>query len=100
MNRTDIIMLFVFLVVFVIVPAVLIQLGSRRSHAGHANLQECPSCGADNYKGKQRCYCCGYELIYIRSAESSEPLLRRVKRADESRMRSRIAPQTPQPVER
>jgi hypothetical protein len=99
MNRTDMIMLFLFVVVFVLVPAILIQLGSRRSHASRANLQECPACGAENYKGKQRCYCCGYELIYVRSTESSEPLLQRVKRADADRMGARIAAQSPQTVE-
>jgi hypothetical protein len=99
MNLTDIVMLLVFLAVFVVVPAVFIQLGSRRKHAHHANLQECPLCGAENYKAKARCYCCGYDLVVGRAEGASDALLQRVKRADENRMRPPIAAQSPQTVE-
>jgi ribosomal protein L37E len=98
-NLTDMVMLFVFLVVFVIVPAIFIQLGSRRKHTHHSDLQECPSCGAENYKVKARCYCCGYDLVAIRSGGPSDALLQRVKRMDESRVRPPLAVETPQPVE-
>ncbi len=100
MNLTDIVMLLLFLAVFVVVPTVLIQLGSRRKHASHSGLLQCPSCGADNYKVKARCYCCGYDLVAGRSEAAGEALLQRVKRVDENRTRSPIAEQSPQAVEK
>lgn len=96
MNLTDVVMLLLFIVVFVVAPAVLIQLGSRRKHANHSNLQECPSCGAENHKAKERCYCCGYDLAARRSEGTSEALLQRVKQADEKRMKSRIKAESSQ----
>ena|ERR1039457_4267136 len=99
MNLTDVVMLVLFLAVFVVVPAVFIQLGSRRKHASHSSLLQCPSCGAENYKGKASCYCCGYELVAGRSDGTNDALLQRVKRADEKRTRSPITTQSPQPVE-
>jgi ribosomal protein L37E len=98
-NLTDFVMLFLFLVVFVAVPALFIQLGSRRKHASHSSLLQCPSCGAENYKTKERCYCCGYDLAVARSGGTSDALLQRVKQADEKRVRSQIAAQSPQAVE-
>jgi ribosomal protein L37E len=98
-NPTNIVMLLLFLVVFVVVPTIFIQLGSRRKHANHLNLQECPSCGAENHMTKDRCYCCGYDLAAGRSAGTSEAILDRVKRADESRPRPKLAAQSPQAVE-
>lgn len=99
MNLTEIVILLLFLAVFVVVPAVFIQVGRRRKDASHVSLLQCPSCGAENYKTKERCYCCGYDLAAGRSAGTSEALLQRVKRADENRMKSRIAAQTPRTVE-
>jgi ribosomal protein L37E len=98
MNLTDMVMLLVFLVVFVIVPAVFIQLGSRRKHASHASLLQCPSCGAENYKTKHHCYCCGYDLSASQPEIASEAVLQRVKRADESRAKSPTAAPSPQTV--
>jgi len=99
MNLTDIVMLLVFLAVFVVVPAVFIQWGSRRKNTHRLNLQECPSCGAENYKAKARCFCCGYDLVAGRSEGSRDALLQRVKRADESRTRPPIPAPSPQAVE-
>jgi ribosomal protein L37E len=99
MNLTEIVMLLVFLAAFVVVPAIFIQLGSRRKHASHSGLLQCPSCGAENYKVKERCYCCGYDLAVSREERHGEPVLQRVKRADESRLRSPVATPSPRVVE-
>ncbi len=95
MNRTDAVMLVVFLVTFVIVPSAFFLMGSRRKHTDQPNLWECPSCGAGNYPGKQRCFCCGYDL----AAGPGEAILQRVKRADENRTKSRTPTKSPQTVD-
>jgi ribosomal protein L37E len=98
-NRTDAVMLLVFLVTFVIVPSAFFLMGRRRKHADEPNLQECPSCGAENYLTKERCFCCGYDLAAGRSAGPGEAILQRVKQADESRTKSRAATKSPQTVD-
>ena len=87
MNLTDVVMVFLFVTAFVIIPAIFIRVGSRRKHVSHMNFQECPSCGADNYRGRERCYCCGYDLVGGRSAAPGEAVLERVRHADESRVK-------------
>lgn len=88
-------MLLVFLVTFVIVPAAFFFMGTRRKDIDEPNLQECPSCGAENHQAKERCYCCGYHL----AAAPGEAILQRVKQADESRTKSRAATKSPQIVD-
>jgi len=94
MSQIDIAMAVLFLIAFVIVPAVFIQLGSRRKHISRANIQECPSCGADNYQGRDRCYCCGYDL----TNRPGEQLLDRVRRADENRLKPKMPAETSQAI--
>jgi predicted amidophosphoribosyltransferase len=91
-------MLFLFVMAFVIVPAIFIRVGSRHKQMSHTNFQECPSCGADNYRGRERCYCCGYDLAESGSAAPVEGVLERVRKADENRAKRQQPARAPQAV--
>ncbi|HVM62803.1 MAG TPA: zinc finger Ran-binding domain-containing protein [Verrucomicrobiae bacterium] len=99
MSYTDVVMLCLFVGAFVIVPAIFVQMGLRRRHATHPSFQECPTCGADNYPGRERCYCCGYDLIHGRLAAPGEAVIERVKQADASRPKPQAPAQTRRIVE-
>lgn len=93
-------MLAVFLTIFGIVPIVFILLfGRHRSHNSNVSLQECPHCGAENQKAKERCYCCGYSFVPPQPYDTNAELIRRVKLADDTRMRREAETRASRPVE-
>jgi ribosomal protein L37E len=85
-------MLVLFLVVFVAVPMIVIQFGSRRSD-GMSHIQVCPACGAHNYKTKQHCYCCGFGFNARQPDETESIVIQRAKQADEGKKRGSVATQ-------
>jgi hypothetical protein len=93
MNLSEIVMLLLFLAVFVVVPVVLALIGSRHRSI-NASLPECPHCGAQNYKTKEHCYCCGFGVIFPQSNGADAVLIQRVKQADEIKMRRGVGTQT------
>jgi hypothetical protein len=99
MTLTEFGMLLLFLMVFCIVPMIFIQCGFRSKPGAKANLQECPKCGAQNYKVNTHCYCCGYGFIPAQPEGIDATLIQRVKQADESRKSSRAKARTPQSAE-
>src|SRR5689334_16897048 len=82
MTLAELFMLLLALTVFVIVPMIFIQQGSRRKPLAQAALQECPNCGAQNRRGTQRCYCCGSGLIPLPSRETDPAVIQQVRQAD------------------
>jgi ribosomal protein L37E len=82
----EIVMLVLFLAVFVVVPILFIQFGSRRSD-GMSHIQVCPACGAHNYKTKTHCYCCGFGFILLQSDKAEDTIIQRAKQADDSNRR-------------
>ncbi len=99
MNLSEVVMLALFLTIFIVVLIVFAQIGSRRQATINPSLRECPHCGADNYKTKERCYCCGFGFVLPQSDGPDPALIQRVKRADDSRMRRKVETQIPQAVE-
>jgi hypothetical protein len=99
MNFSEIVMLALFLTIFVVVPIVFAQIGSRRQATIKPSFRECPRCGAHNYKTKERCYCCGFGFVLPQSDGPDPALIQRVKQADDSRMRRKVETQIPQAVE-
>jgi len=98
-NLSEIVMLLVFLTAFVVVPVIFIQCGSRRRNSITSSLHECPHCGAQNHKAKDRCYCCGYGFISSKSDTPDAALIQRVKQADDGKMKRVVEAQTPEAVE-
>lgn len=94
MTLTEFGMLVLFLMVFCIVPMIFIQYGFRNKPGAKVILQECPKCGAQNYKVKAQCYCCGYSFIPAPAERMDASLIQRVKQRDESRMTGRAAART------
>lgn len=99
MNLSEIVMLLLFLTVFVVVPVIFIQYGSRRKNSITSSLNECPQCGAQNHKAKERCYCCGYEFIPSKSGATGPALIQRVKRADDGKSKRELEVREPEAVE-
>jgi hypothetical protein len=91
MRLSEIILLVLFLMVFVIVPIIFTQFGKRRP-AGISNLQVCPDCGAHNYKAKERCYCCGRRFLSPQPDGADPVQIQRVKQADDSGMSRGVEP--------
>lgn len=98
MNFSEIVMVLVFLTVFVVVPVIFIQCGSRRKNSITSSLNECPQCGAQNHKAKERCYCCGYGFISSKSDTTDAALIQRVKQADDDKMKRKVEAQAPEVV--
>lgn len=99
MNLSEIAMLLLFLTVFVVVPVIFIQCGSRRKNSISSGLHECPQCGAQNYKAKERCYCCGYGFISSKSDATNAVLIQRLKQADDGKMKREVEAQASEAVE-
>ena len=99
MNLSKIVALALFLTLFIVVPIVLVQIGSRRRATAEPSLLECAHCGAHNYRTKERCYCCGFRFVLPQSDRPDSALIQRVKQADDSRMRRKAETQITQAAE-
>lgn len=97
MTLTDLAMLLLFLAVFVFVSLLFIQGGRRRP--ANPELQECPECGAQNHKGKERCYCCSHQLVSPQPDEPNLEVIHRVKEAEDGRGRRSVHAPTLEAVE-
>jgi len=98
MNLGEFVILLLFLTVLFFVPIIVIQFVGRRRPIFKPNLQECPSCGAENHRAKAQCYCCGHNFGPLPSEGTDAALIQRVKQADESRKRRKTTPETPASV--
>jgi hypothetical protein len=95
MNLGEFVVLVLFLTVLLFVPIVVIQFIGRRKPVFKPSLQECPTCGAENHKAKEHCYCCGHRFGSPPSEGLDAALVQRVKQADERRVRRRAAVPSP-----
>jgi hypothetical protein len=95
MNVGELVILVLFLTVLLFVPIVVIQFIGHRRPAFKPSLQECPNCGAENHTAKEECYCCGHRFGSSPSEGLDPTLVRRMKSADDRRMRRRVVAQPP-----
>src|SRR6266446_5546475 len=93
MNLSEFVILVLFLTVLLFVPVLVIQFISRRKPVFKPSLRECPNCGAENHKTKEQCYCCGHRFGSPPPEGLDAAVIRRVKQADNRKMRRRAASQ-------
>src|SRR5882724_12514988 len=98
MNLSEFVILVLFLTVLLFVPLVVIQFIGRRKPVFKPSLRECPNCGAENHKTKERCYCCGHRFGSPPPEGPDATMIQRVRQADDRKMRRRTAAQTPPAV--
>ena len=98
MNLGEFVILVLFLTILLFVPIVVIQFIGRRKPVFKPSLQECPNCGAENHKTKERCYCCGHRFGSPPTEGLDPVVIQRVKQTDDRKIRRRAAAHPPPAV--
>jgi len=94
MNLGEFVIFVLFLTVLLFVPVMIVQFIGRRKPVFKPSLQECPNCGAENHRDKERCYCCGHRFASSPSEGVGTPLIQRVKQADDQKAKRRTTAQS------